>query len=79
MLHFREPTEKGLHHISFLYYTLAGFIVTGVATFLASFLFGLNDTSTVNKNLVAPFVHKFMKPSKYDIVEMNENLYSSVK
>ncbi|KAL5274149.1 hypothetical protein ACFFRR_000734 [Megaselia abdita] len=70
---YTEPTEKGLHHMSFMYYTLAGFLVTGLATILGSFLFGLNDTSIVDKKLIATFVHKFMKPSKYDIVEMQDN------
>lgn len=62
--------------MSFLYYTFAGFFVTGVTTCFASFLFGLNDTSVVEKKLIAPFVHKFMKPSKYDTVEMNEKWMS---
>lgn len=60
--------------MSFLYYTLAGFLVTGMITFLASFMFGINDTSNVDKNLIAPFVHKFMEPSKYETVKRKEKL-----
>lgn len=79
IFNFSEPAEKGVHHISFMYYTLAGFLVTGVATLVSSLFFGFNDTSAVDRNLIAPFIHKFMEPSKYDTVEMNENWLNKSK
>lgn len=64
--------EKEIYHMSFLFYTLAGFLVTGISSFIASIFFGFNDTSAMNRDLIAPFMHKFMKPSKYNSVELSE-------
>ena len=55
-----------------MYYTLAGMTFTMIASLIASLFFGFNDTSEMDRNLIAPFMHKYMKPSKYDTVEMDE-------
>lgn len=74
ILNYFRPTEhaaKELHHISFLLYSTVGAIVAIFSSFISSFYFGFNDTSEVDRKLISPIMHRFMKSQKYDGIRMS--------
>lgn len=52
---------KPIHHISYLYYTTTGALITIVVSLCATLVFGRQDTKDVPAELLAPFVRKFWK------------------
>lgn len=51
--------------MSHMYYCVTGCALTILLSLLASFKFGLNDISTMDPNLLAPFMRKFIKTKEY--------------
>lgn len=66
--------EKSFHHVSYLYYMPLGALITCISAFFLSLIFGFEDPSNVDPQLLAPFVRKYFKPRvievKRDILEM---------
>ena len=55
------PPEKQLHHMSYLYYTGFSAIVTIIIAIILSFILGREDSSQIDRALLAPFLRKFYK------------------
>ncbi|XP_023035679.1 sodium-coupled monocarboxylate transporter 1 isoform X1 [Drosophila willistoni] len=56
------PTEehsRGIHEISFLWYTAIGSVGTLLGSLVATLFFGKQDVRLVDKELVSPVLHKF--------------------
>lgn len=53
--------EKHFFHISYLYYSPVGAILTCLCAFLFSLVFGFDDANNVDSRLLAPFMRKFFK------------------
>lgn len=51
-------SHKEFHHISYLYNLPLGALITCLAAFVLSFLFGFNDANSVDKSLLAPCMRK---------------------
>lgn len=51
--------SKSLHHISYLYYTGFGAMITCVFGFIFTLILGKRDPSTVDPMLLAPFMRKY--------------------
>lgn len=49
-----------LFEISYLWYTLAGLLITLMVGITVSFLYGFNDPRNVDKRLLTPIIHKFL-------------------
>lgn len=47
-----------IHHISYLWYTLLGALITITVSLMVSFATGANDPRKLNPNLLAPFVRR---------------------
>lgn len=43
-----------------------------IGSLISSLFFGFNDTSEINRKLISPVIYRFMKPPKYDGVEMKD-------
>jgi Na+/proline symporter len=54
-----DGIDKSLHHISYLYYTMAGTLVSCAVGCVASFFVGHNKLKDMNPKLVAPFLRNF--------------------
>lgn len=54
-----EP-EFAIYHISFMWYTLFGAIITIVVSLIASFIVGANNPRNIDPKLLAPFVRKLL-------------------
>ena len=54
-----DGVDKSLHHISYLYYTMAGTLVSCAVGCLTSFIVGHNDLRNMDPKLVAPFLRNF--------------------
>ena len=54
-----DGIDKSLHHISYLYYTMAGTLVSCAVACLTSFIVGHNDSRHMDQKLVAPFLRNF--------------------
>lgn len=54
-----EP-EFAIYHISFMWYTLFGAVITIVVSLIASFIIGANDPKDIDPKLLAPFVRKLI-------------------
>lgn len=54
-----EP-EFAIYHISFMWYTLFGAIITIAISLIASFLVGANNPRNIDPKLLAPFVRKLL-------------------
>ena len=63
-----DTSGSAFHHISFLWYTGLGAVITIVVALLATLYFGKQDTSEVNPKLVTPLLRKYMKKYKYNSV-----------
>lgn len=57
--------ERKFYHMSFMYYCVTGCILTILLSLLASLKFGFNDVSTMDPNLLAPFMRKFTLRKEY--------------
>lgn len=53
-----------VYKVSYLFYTLIGASVTIIVAFLVSFVIGLNDLSTMDEMLFAPFLRGLIKRRK---------------
>jgi hypothetical protein len=79
VLHLTINPEKSLHHVSYMYYSLLGILISVVIGVLVSFLTGMNDPTDIDSRLLAPFLRKYFKktPSaerqvhsfKFDVVD----------
>ncbi|XP_015432992.1 PREDICTED: sodium-coupled monocarboxylate transporter 2-like [Dufourea novaeangliae] len=67
------PNEKPfiLFTISFMYYTLVGFLIVMVVGTLVSFLCGVPDLKDVDRKLFPPIIQRFLPPEKYTEVPMH--------
>lgn len=61
---FYESTSKPIHHMSYLYYTLFGAIITVFIACIASFILGKQTSEETDTLLLAPVIRKFVKNSK---------------
>jgi solute carrier family 5 (sodium-coupled monocarboxylate transporter), member 8/12 len=53
--------EKQFHNISYLYYMPMGAIITMMSAFILSLIFGFEDPSNVDPQLLAPMIRKYFK------------------
>lgn len=51
-----------------MYYCATGCVLTILISLLSSFMFGVNDVSTMDPNILAPFMRKFIKTREYKSV-----------
>lgn len=58
--------------MSFTYYAAFGCAVSVIVSNLATFVFGRNDVSKMNRKLFAPCIRRFIKSNEYDSVEKDE-------
>lgn len=58
-MYFRDP-EFAIYHISYIWYTLVGALVTITVAVIVSLLTKPNKPSDLNPNLLAPFVRKIV-------------------
>ena len=56
-----EAPEKQLHHMSYLYYTGFSAAVTIIIAIILTFILGREDSSQIDRTLLAPFLRKFYK------------------
>lgn len=68
-----ETFERQFHHISYLYYMPMGAVITCMAAFIFSLLFGFEASSNVDPRLLAPFVRKYFKSSVTEHVFDNKD------
>lgn len=61
--------EKEFHHISYLYYLPLGAIITCMASFILSFLFGFDDPNNVDPRLLAPCMRKYFNTRVVENIE----------
>ncbi|XP_063706354.1 sodium-coupled monocarboxylate transporter 1-like [Culicoides brevitarsis] len=67
---FTENHSKPIHHMSYMYYTLFGALISISVAQLATFVFGKQDPDELDRKLITPIVRKYLrKPSinKYDV------------
>lgn len=59
----QEPHNEDfhLHHISYLYYSVLGTIITVLIAFIVSLFVGLRDPAEVDSKLLAPCVRNYFK------------------
>lgn len=60
-----------LYTISFMYYTLLGFLVSMIVGTAVSFIFGTPDLRDVDRNHFPPIIQRFLPPKKYTEVPMH--------
>lgn len=53
--------EKHIYQVSYLYYTLIGSMIVVITSIAFSFVFGFEDSSSVDPRLLAPFLRKYIK------------------
>lgn len=58
-----EP-EFAIYHLSYLWYTLLGAVITIVVSLIASFAMGANDPRKIHPTLLAPFVRTILWPNR---------------
>lgn len=58
-----EP-EFAIYHLSYLWYTLLGALITIIVSLLASFALGANDPRKIHPTLLAPFVRTLLWPNR---------------
>lgn len=72
-----DPFE--LHHISYLYYSFFGTVLTIVISYIVTLIDKDTDPSTVDLKLLAPFIRKYFdtnaSPSGKALVEMTEHVF----
>lgn len=68
-----DSSGSAFHHISFLWYTAFGSVITIVVSLLATTYFGKQDTSEVNPKLITPILRKYLKKYKYSSVALDLN------
>ncbi|KAK7579577.1 hypothetical protein V9T40_000206 [Parthenolecanium corni] len=55
-----------LFEISYLWYTLAGLLITLMVGITVSFLYGFNDPADVDRKLLTPLIHRFLPTKETD-------------
>lgn len=58
-----EP-EFAVYHLSYLWYTLLGAVITIAVSLIASFVMGANDPRKIHPTLLAPFVRSILWPNR---------------
>lgn len=58
--HILEEPEFAVYHISYLWYTLFGAMITITVATIVSAITGFNDPQKMNPNLFAPFVRRLL-------------------
>lgn len=67
---FNDPVIKSssvgsqIYHISYLWYTFFGALISIIIALAVSYVTGFNRLSDMDPNLVAPFLRKYIKKSK---------------
>lgn len=58
-----EPSEPdfAIYHISYMWYTLFGALLTMVVSSIASYIIGPNDAQKIDPKLLAPFVRRILR------------------
>lgn len=59
-----SESEFAIYHLSYLWYTLLGAVITIVVSLLASFVIGANDPRKIHPTLLAPFVRTILWPNR---------------
>lgn len=59
-----HPDDYQIYHISYLWYTFFGAVITIVISLIVSYITGFNRVSDMDPKLLAPFMRKYIKPSK---------------
>lgn len=67
-----EP-EFEIYHISYLWYTFIGAMVTIIVSLIASFLMGANDPQNMDPKLFAPFVRRILERKKLRLMDVKLN------
>lgn len=63
--------SKPIHHISYLYYTLTGVLITIIVSLCGTLVIGRQDPKTVPSQLLAPMIRKLINvDSKADIANL---------
>lgn len=57
---FREEPFP-LYRVSYIYYTVISVLVCCTVALVVSYLTGPNDPSKMNKNLLCPYIHRFIE------------------
>ncbi|XP_023305229.2 sodium-coupled monocarboxylate transporter 2-like [Lucilia cuprina] len=70
-----EPSSGSapLHHVSFLWYSAIGAVITISVSLLSTLFYGRQDSSEVDPKLITPVLRKYMNKYKYSSVAMNMN------
>ncbi|KAI8129726.1 Sodium-coupled monocarboxylate transporter 1 [Lucilia cuprina] len=70
-----EPSSESapLHHVSFLWYSAIGAVITITVSLLSTLFYGRQDSSEVDPKLITPVLRKYMNKYKYSSVAMNMN------
>ncbi|XP_034172067.1 sodium-coupled monocarboxylate transporter 2 isoform X2 [Osmia lignaria lignaria] len=66
-----EDTPFALYTISFMYYTMVGFIVVMVVGTIVSFMTGVPDLKDIDRNHFPPIIQRFLPPKKYTEVPLH--------
>ncbi|XP_065361339.1 sodium-coupled monocarboxylate transporter 1 isoform X2 [Calliphora vicina] len=61
-----------IYTMSFTYYTAVGCFISLLFANLATFIYGRNDVSTMNRKLFAPCIRRFIKSKEYETVLKEE-------
>lgn len=75
--------SKPLHHMSYLYYTVFGFLITIITANISCLVLGKQDIEEVDLSLITPLVRRFFKSTKADVfppdsqIPLNPNQVSS--
>ncbi|XP_068156265.1 sodium-coupled monocarboxylate transporter 1-like isoform X2 [Drosophila tropicalis] len=69
-----EPhSGTSVYHMSFLLYTLSGALLAIVFSNLATLIFGRQDVTAVDEELLAPIVQRYLRRNKYyDSIELKK-------
>jgi len=67
-----EPDSFQFHHISFHYYSFLGTLVTIIIGYVVTFMDNDTDPSSVDPNLLAPFLSKYFNSKGKDVCDGNK-------
>lgn len=59
-----EEPQFAIYHLSYLWYTLLGAVITIIVSMIASFAIGANDPRKIHPTLLAPFVRTILWPNR---------------
>lgn len=67
-----EPAFE-IYHVSYLWYTFMGAMVTIIVSVIASFIMGANDPLKMDSKLFAPFVRRILERKKSRLMDVKMN------